>query len=69
MRCHLFSCPVTVISLNVIMSCMFYIFQIPADTPIMFTRLDSERNAKVMKRALSEERLDQNKYEVILRLK
>ncbi len=31
----------------------------------MFTRLDSERNAKVMKRALSEERIDQNKYEVM----
>uniref|UniRef100_A0A8W8P1B1 Transcriptional coactivator p15 (PC4) C-terminal domain-containing protein n=1 Tax=Magallana gigas TaxID=29159 RepID=A0A8W8P1B1_MAGGI len=28
----------------------------------MFTRLDSERNAKIMKRAVNDERLDTNKY-------
>ena len=33
-------------------------------TPIMFTRLDSERNAKVMKRAVNEERLPVEKYQV-----
>ena len=40
------------------------VFQIPGDAPIMFTRLDSERNAKVMKRALNERRLSQETYEV-----
>ena len=40
------------------------VFQIPDDAPIMFTRLDSERNAKVMKRALNERRLSQETYEV-----
>ena len=34
------------------------------ETPIMFTRLDSERNAKVMKRAVNEERLPVEKYQV-----
>ena len=32
------------------------------DTPIMFSRLDSERNAKVMKRALNDERIDEGRY-------
>ena len=40
------------------------VFQIPDDAPIMFTRLDSERNAKVMKRALNERRLSQETYKV-----
>ena len=31
----------------------------------MFTRLDSERNAKIMKRAVNERRLSQDAYEVI----
>lgn len=33
----------------------------------MFTRLDSERNAKIMKRAVNEKRLDPAKYEVTFR--
>nr|XP_034321473.1 golgin subfamily A member 4 isoform X2 [Crassostrea gigas] len=32
------------------------------ESAIMFTRLDSERNAKIMKRAVNDERLDTNKY-------
>ncbi|XP_052786896.1 myosin-10-like isoform X9 [Mya arenaria] len=35
--------------------------QLP-ESAIMFTRLDSERNAKIMKRAVNEEKLDPNKY-------
>ena len=31
----------------------------------MFTRLDSERNAKVMKKAVNERRLHSEKYKVI----
>lgn len=30
----------------------------------MFTRIDSERNAKIMKRALHEDRLDTEQYKV-----
>ncbi|XP_048750682.2 myosin heavy chain, striated muscle-like isoform X3 [Ostrea edulis] len=36
--------------------------QPPPESAIMFTRLDSERNAKIMKRAVNDERLDTNKY-------
>ncbi|ESO89706.1 hypothetical protein LOTGIDRAFT_234110 [Lottia gigantea] len=32
------------------------------DTSIMFTRLDAERNAKIMKKAVNDEKLDQNIY-------
>jgi hypothetical protein len=30
----------------------------------MFTRLDSERNAKIMKKAVNERKLDANRYKV-----
>ncbi|XP_053387320.1 uncharacterized protein LOC123542904 [Mercenaria mercenaria] len=33
-----------------------------ADSAIMFTRLDSERNAKIMKKAVNERKLDPNRY-------
>nr|XP_022306043.1 uncharacterized protein LOC111112655 isoform X13 [Crassostrea virginica] len=36
--------------------------QAAPESAIMFTRLDSERNAKIMKRAVNDERLDTNKY-------
>ncbi|XP_061170471.1 myosin-10-like isoform X3 [Saccostrea echinata] len=36
--------------------------QAPPESAIMFTRLDSERNAKIMKRAVNDEKLDVNKY-------
>ncbi|KAK2167423.1 hypothetical protein LSH36_28g08067 [Paralvinella palmiformis] len=39
----------------------------PFEGPVMFTRLDSERNAKIMKRAVNEKRLDPAKYEVTFR--
>lgn len=32
------------------------------DSAIMFTRLDSERNAKIMKKAVNEKKLDPNRY-------
>ena len=36
---------------------------IPDTEPIMFTRLDSERNAKIMKRAVNNRKLDPEHYE------
>ena len=36
----------------------------PPDSPVMFTRLDSERNAKVMKKAVNEKRLSVTSYHV-----
>ena len=36
----------------------------PPDSPVMFTRLDSDRNAKVMKKAVNEKRLSVSKYQV-----
>ena len=35
------------------------------ESAIMFTRLDSQRNAKVMKRAVNEQKLEYDKYKVI----
>jgi hypothetical protein len=36
----------------------------PVGSPIMFTRLDSERNAKVMKKAVMSKKMETKKYQV-----
>ena len=35
-----------------------------AESAVMFTRLDSERNAKIMKKAVVDEKLDPSSYKV-----
>ena len=48
------------------MLCGFVCYQpqLDPDVPIMFTRLDSERNGKIMKRAVNGDKLDREKYKV-----
>ena len=43
---------------------IFFLLQLP-ESAIMFTRLDSERNAKIMKKAVYEEKLNANRYKVM----
>ena len=40
------------------------VLQQTAESAVMFTRLDSERNAKIMKKAVNDSKLDPGSYKV-----
>ena len=41
-----------------------FVLQQTAESAVMFTRLDSERNAKIMKKAVNDSKLDPGRYKV-----